>query len=94
MKDSFNDKDNFEKKDSAQEKKQTVLNSRIIQKLGDMFNPEPQTEKVLRHEDFAAAGDTYYASVSVGYKISQRVFTLILVVFLVFSLEKSLWTNK
>lgn len=86
MREPFNEKDNFDKEETVQNKEQTVLNSSIIRKLGDMFKPEPQKEKVLRREDFTAAGDTYYANVSVGYKISQRIFVIILVVFLVFSL--------
>ena len=58
----------------------------FLSKVGNFFNPEPQKEKVLRHEDFNRAGDPYYATVSVGYKISQRILVLLLVVFLVFSL--------
>ncbi len=60
--------------------------SDIFGKLGRFFSPEPQKEKVLRHEDFNGAGDTYYASVSVGYKISQRILVVLLVIFLLFSL--------
>ncbi len=58
----------------------------FLGKLGNYFNPEPQKEKVLRHEDFNAAGDVFYASVSAGYKISQRIIIIALVVFLLFSL--------
>ena len=86
MKEPFNEKENFENNETVEGKKQRVLNLGIIKKIGNMFNPEPQKEKVLRHEDFAAAGDTYYANVAVGYKITQRIFALILVIFLVFSL--------
>ena len=39
----------------------------LMGKIGHFFNPEPQKEKVLRHEDFNAAGDVYYASVSAGF---------------------------
>ena len=28
--------------------------------MGSLFNPEPQKEKVLRHEDFNGAGDVFY----------------------------------
>lgn len=49
------------------------------------FTAEPEKEKVLRYEDFDAAGDTYYASVSARYKILQRVFLLCLAVFTVIS---------
>ena len=55
-------------------------------KIGSFFNPEPQKEKVLRHEDFNAAGDVYYADISVAYKIIGRVLWLFLVFFLVFSM--------
>lgn len=57
----------------------------FIKKVGRFFSPEPQREKVLRHEDFNAAGDSYYATVAVGYKITQRFLVLFLVVFLLFS---------
>ena len=36
--------------------------------ISTLFNPVPQKERVLRREDFNAAGDTYYATVSVAYK--------------------------
>ena len=58
----------------------------FFSKLGNYFNPEPQKERVLRHEDFNAAGDVFYASVSAGYKISQRIIVIALVLFLLFSL--------
>lgn len=60
--------------------------SRVLGRIGSFFDPEPQKEKVLRREDFNAAGDTYYATVSAGYKISQRILVLLLVLFLLFSL--------
>lgn len=83
MKEPLKKKDKLEKN---HKKEHTVLNLGFWGKFRNVFNPEPQKEKVLRHEDFTAAGDTYYANVSVGYKISQRIFILILVIFLVFSL--------
>jgi hypothetical protein len=58
----------------------------VFGKIGDLFNPEPQKEKVLRHEDFNAVGDTYYASVSVRYKILERILIIVLAVFLTVSL--------
>lgn len=58
----------------------------VAKKIGDYFNTEPQKEKVLQHEDFDAAGDVYYASVSAHYKIAQRILVLLLVFFLVFSI--------
>lgn len=77
-------KNPFSRKDNSSENNET--NSGILKKISKFFSPEPQKEKVLRHEDFKAAGDTYYATVSAGYKISQRILILILTVFLVFSL--------
>ena len=62
-----------------------VKKKNILDTLGSLFNPEPQKEKVLRHEDFNGAGDVYYATVSVGFKITQRVIVLILALFLIIS---------
>ncbi len=58
----------------------------FFENVSKLFQAEPQKEKVLRHEDFNGAGDTYYATVSAGYKISQRILVLILVIFLLLSL--------
>ena len=55
-------------------------------KIGNYFNTEPQKEKVLMHEDFDAAGDIYYASVSAHYKVAQRVLVVVLVLFLLISI--------
>jgi hypothetical protein len=60
--------------------------NKFFDKVGDYFNPEPQKERVLRHEDFNAAGDVYYASVSAFYKVGERLLWLILAIFLVFSI--------
>lgn len=60
--------------------------NKFFDKVGDYFNPEPQKERVLRHEDFNAAGDVYYASVSAFYKIAERLLWVVLTVFLVFSI--------
>ena len=54
-------------------------------KVGDYFNPEPQKERVLRHEDFNRAGDTYYASISAFYKVIERLLWLVLAAFMAFS---------
>ena len=59
---------------------------KILDKVSDMFNYEPQKERVLREEDFSAAGDVYYASVSAYYKVAERLLWLVLAVFMVFSL--------
>ena len=60
--------------------------SSTVKKIGNYFNTEPQKEKVLKHEDFDAAGDVYYASVSAHYKVAQRVLVLVLVLFLLISI--------
>ena len=57
----------------------------VLKDVKSFFDPQPQKEKVLRHEDFNGAGDVYYANVSVAYKITQRLLVLLLVVFLIFS---------
>lgn len=58
----------------------------FAQKFTGFFSAEPQKEKILRHEDFARAGDVYYASVSARYKVVQRILVLLLIVFLLFSI--------
>ena len=57
-------------------------NGSFADRIGRFFSPEPQVERVLRAEDFHAAGDTYYATVSAGYKVAQRLLCTALVVFL------------
>ena len=80
----------FGKKNNNTNNEEKTTNSRekfgFLGKLGNYFNPEPQKERVLRHEDFNAAGDVFYASVSAGYKVSQRIIVIVLVIFLLFSL--------
>ena len=56
--------------------------SRIVSKY---FSTDPEKEKVLRYEDFDAAGDPYYATVSAWYKVLQRVFLVCLAVFSIVS---------
>ena len=58
---------------------------KFFDRVGEYFSPEPQKERVLRHEDFNGAGDVYYASVSAFYKIIERFLWLVLAVFLAFS---------
>jgi len=74
-----------ESQDTEESGSNGTKNYTFVQKIGRYFSPEPQKEKVLRQEDFNAAGDTYYASVAVGYKITQRFLVLFLAFFLVFS---------
>lgn len=66
----------------AQEKEK----SGIAYRFARFFQTEPQKEKVLRREDLDGAGDTYYATVSAGYKVAQRIFCVILVAFLLISI--------
>ncbi len=58
----------------------------FAKQIGRFFSPEPQKEKVLRQEDFQAAGDVYYANVSAGYKVAQRFLWLLFILFMVFSI--------
>ena len=73
-----------DKKKSAEDKtdKRFANFSCVVSKY---FSAEPEREKVLRYEDFDAAGDTYYASVSARYKILQRIFLVCLAVFTIVS---------
>ena len=86
MKLPFGKKKNEDNSKSNNEAHRSSNNGKVLGRLGSFFNPEPQKEKVLRRKDFNAAGDTYYATVSAGYKISQRILVLLLVLFLLFSL--------
>ena len=102
MKSKFNIKDLLEKvkkKDATKADEATETNEategdekgkkrgkQIFDKVGDLFNYEPQKERVLRQEDFGAAGDVYYASVSAFYKVAERLLWLVLAIFMVFSL--------
>ena len=79
MKKPFGKKDKIADDDSMPKKG-------FKQAMGNFFSPEPQKEKVLRHEDFNAAGDVYYATVSAGFKVAQRVLWLIFVFFMVISI--------
>ena len=102
MKNEFNIKDllgKFKKKEApkadeaaasseanAGEQKAKKKGKQIFDKVGDLFNYEPQKERVLRQEDFSAAGDVYYASISAFYKVAERFLWLILAIFMVVSL--------
>ncbi len=72
--------------DGASSNSSSKPRAKIFQRLNDIFNYEPQRERVLRHEDFNGAGDVYYASVSALYKVTERILLVVLVAFLVFSL--------
>ncbi len=58
----------------------------FAERIAAYFSAEPQKEKILRREDFAGAGDAYYATVSARYKIAQRVFSLLLILFILISI--------
>ena len=60
--------------------------SNILGRVGSFFDPDPQKEKVLSREDFNAAGDVYYASVSAFYKVAERLLWVVLAIFMAFSL--------
>ncbi len=53
--------------------------------ISKYFTTEPEKQKVLREENFDAAGDVYYASVCAWYKVLQRVFLALLAVFSIVS---------
>ena len=72
--------------DGHDEKKTSGASGGFAERFASFFSSEPQKEKILRHEDFARAGDTYYATVSARFKVAQRVLVLLLVVFLLFSI--------
>lgn len=60
--------------------------SELFEKTKQFFSTEPQKEKVLRHEDFNAAGDVYYANVSAAYKVAQRLLWLAFILFMILSI--------
>ena len=84
-------KNPFKKHNNTDEPKTTESRTtssgfEFLEKIATYFNLQPQKEKVLRHEDFNRAGDTYYATVSAGYKVTQRLVSVVLAFFLVISL--------
>ena len=80
MKRPFGKKKSTEANEPSSQEEQSFFG-----KVKHFFSTEPQKEKVLRHEDFNAAGDVYYAHVSAAYKVAQRILWLVFVVFMVFS---------
>ena len=82
-----NNKFSFFKKNNNDSDKNTDSRfAKFSQRVSKYFSAEPEKEKVLRYEDFDAAGDTYYATVSAWYKVLQRVFLVGLAVFSVVSI--------
>ncbi len=75
------------KKEEKQENRSSDMeNQTFSQKIGHFFHTETQKEKVLRYEDFDAAGDTYYAGISAVYKVGQRVLWLLFILFMLLSI--------
>ena len=74
------------KKSDIQEESSEVQSGKLSEKVGRFFHTDTQKEKVLRYEDFNAAGDVYYAGVSAVYKVAQRILWLLFVLFLVISI--------
>ena len=66
---------------------------RVSKTILNYFSTEPEKEKVLRYEDFDAAGDEYYATVSAWYKVLQRVFLVGLVCFTLVSVAVNFKTQ-
>ncbi len=77
-----------ESEERAEEAESTSAekSGKLTDKIRDMFNYEPQKERVLNREDFKGAGDVYYASVSALYKVVERLLWVVLVIFIIFSL--------
>ncbi len=78
--------DNAVTEQDGSEESAAQMGAKLFSKVGDLFNYEPQKERVLNQEDFNAAGDVYYASVSALYKVAERLLWLVLAIFIVFSL--------
>lgn len=76
----------FKNKNNEKEKNADSRFAKFSQTVSKYFSAEPEKEKVLRYEDFDAAGDTYYATVSAWYKVLQRIFLVGLAVFSVVSI--------
>ena len=83
-KNSQNDSEQNHSED-ADERVSSEDGSGFLGRVSDYFNPEPQKERVLSHEDFNRAGDTYYASISAFYKVIERLLWTVLAIFLAFS---------
>ena len=79
-------KDFFKKKNKDDDRSTREKIEGFASGVADFFDPEPEKEKILRHEDFGGAGDEYYAVVSSRYKVVGRVFAVLCVVFLLFSI--------
>lgn len=74
------------KKIDTQEDSSNVEKQGFSQKIARFFHTDAQKEKVLRYEDFNAAGDVYYAGVSAVYKVAQRILWLLFILFMLFSI--------
>ena len=79
------DEDQTLNTDASDEQNGSQPLKKISKNILRYFSTEPEKEKVLRFEDFDAAGDEYYATVSAWYKVLARVFLVGLVFFTVIS---------
>lgn len=77
--------DQSQNADGFNEQNDSSSLKKLSQNILKYFSTEPEKEKVLRYEDFDAAGDEYYATVSAWYKVLGRVFLVGLVFFTVIS---------
>ncbi len=77
----------IKKKDaSASQKESSQKIDKLLGTISRYFTTEPERERVLRYEDFDAAGDTYYATVSARYKVCQRIFMALFIIFVTISI--------
>lgn len=86
MKNPFSKKTKSKPEEREENAKNGTRFSEFAEHVGRFFSPEPQKEKVLRHEDFQAAGDVYYATVSAGYKVAQRFLWILFILFVLLSI--------
>ncbi len=84
--DEFDEMNDSEGATDENTKNKRFGKKKIFDKVGGFFDPEPQKERVLNKEDFHAAGDVYYASVSAFYKVFERILWVLLALFLTFSI--------
>ena len=75
----------MKEKKSTKDPIQEQPKKKFSEKFGRFFHTEAQKEKVLRYEDFDAAGDVYYAGVSAVYKVAQRALWLLFILFMILS---------
>ena len=77
-----NEKNNAESSDTCEKGSRFETVSDFISKY---FTAEPEKERVLREENFDAAGEVYYANVCAWYKVMGRIFLAFLAIFSIIS---------